>query len=225
MIRALIFDFDGLIMDSESSCYSSWQQIFRRFGHEFPVEYYLASVGSSYETTGLHPFDYLVKVTALALDFDAIEKEQHDLEMAIVNSLPPMPGVVDQLDAGRQLGLKMAVASSSPRWWVAGHLERLGLLGYFDVVRTSEDVERIKPAPDLFLSALDALSLAAHEAVVLEDSPNGIAAARAAGILTVAVPNAITRWADLSQATLRLDSLADVDLKLLLSRLSNGRQG
>jgi beta-phosphoglucomutase-like phosphatase (HAD superfamily) len=114
------------------------------------------------------------------------------------------------------MGLKLAVASSSRRAWVEGHLERLGLLSYFQVIRTKEDVALTKPDPALFLRAAEGLGVPPRETIVLEDSQNGVRAARFAGAFTVAVPNALTRHLDLSQANLLLESLGDLPLWDLL---------
>jgi beta-phosphoglucomutase-like phosphatase (HAD superfamily) len=99
-------------------------------------------------------------------------------------------------------------------------LERLRLDADWDAVRTRDDVVRTKPAPDLYLSAVAALGVAPREAVAFEDSANGIAAAKDAGLLCVAVPNALTAGMDLSRADVRLGSLADTPLEELLARLA-----
>ena len=131
---------------------------------------------------------------------------------------PPLPGVTDLIQSARRQGLKLAVASSSERAWVFGHLERLGLLGLFDCLRVREDVRRTKPDPELFLSAAACLGVKPEQALVFEDSAHGITAARAAGMHCVAVPTLLTRGLDLSQADLRLDSLEQVSLAELLAR-------
>ena len=116
--------------------------------------------------------------------------------------------------------MKLGMASSSRRKWVNGHLTRLGLIQHFDSIKCADDVQRTKPDPDLYLAALGALGLQGHEAVALEDSPNGIAAAKAAGLFCVAVPNTLTRQLPLDGVDLVLDSLADLPMKDLLERLN-----
>ena len=96
------------------------------------------------------------------------------------------------------------------------HLSRLDLVRYFDFILTSEDVEKVKPQPDLFLLALSKLKISPGEAVVFEDSPNGITAARTAGIYVIAVPNDITRWMDTSHANLEVPSFTEIDLEHLI---------
>jgi len=131
-----------------------------------------------------------------------------------------MVGVREYVADAKRLGLRLAVASSSSRAWVLGHLERLHLNADWDAVRTRDDVARTKPAPDLYLSAVAALGVAPKEAVAFEDSANGIAAAKDAGLLCVAVPNALTAGMDLSRADLRLASLAETPLESVLALLA-----
>jgi HAD superfamily hydrolase (TIGR01509 family) len=134
-----------------------------------------------------------------------------------------LPGVVEYLREARGLGLKIGLASSSDRAWVHGHLGRLGLLHHFDTTTCVEDTGAHKPDPSPYLAVLETLSVAPSEAVAFEDSPHGIAAAKAAGMLCVAVPNSITRQLRLEQADYRLDSLALLPLSQLLSRLDGRR--
>jgi HAD superfamily hydrolase (TIGR01509 family) len=141
---------------------------------------------------------------------------------ALILQQPIMPGVVDYLNEARRLGLRLAVASSSPHNWVDTHLARLGLADRFDFTICGDDVPpgRTKPHPDLFLKALDALNIKAGEAIVFEDSPNGVTAARAAGIFVVRVPNPITLLLKTDGANLTLDSLSQIPLPKLLNDLA-----
>lgn len=134
---------------------------------------------------------------------------------------PVMPGVLDYLHEAKRLGLKMAIASSSSHSWVDTHAKRLGIFDYFDNVITSDEVgiNRTKPHPDLFLLALDRFKVRANEAIVFEDSPNGVRAAQAAGIFVVAVPNSVTSLLTIENANLTLNSLADLSLVALLNQV------
>ena len=133
---------------------------------------------------------------------------------------PMLPGIVENVDAAKSLGLLLGVASSSTRDWVSGHLERLGILDRFDCMRCRDDVANAKPAPDLYVAVLECLGVAAVEAFAIEDSPNGVLAAKRAGLRCVAIPNPITARLDLSQADIVLDSLAEVTLPDLLARMA-----
>lgn len=133
--------------------------------------------------------------------------------------LDVMAGIRDYLVEGRRLGLRLAIASSSPRDYVEAHLGRIGLDAGWDVVVCREDAPRAKPAPDLYLRAVELLGVAPYEAVALEDSPNGIAAAKDAGLWVVAVPNALTAAGDLTRADCRVSTCAELPLPTLLERL------
>lgn len=133
--------------------------------------------------------------------------------------LDVMAGIRDYLVEGRRLGLRLGIASSSPRDYVEAHLGRIGLDEGWDVVVCREDAPRAKPAPDLYLRAVELLGVAPYEAVALEDSPNGIAAAKDAGLWVVAVPNALTAAGDLTRADCRVSTCAELPLPTLLERL------
>jgi len=132
-----------------------------------------------------------------------------------------LPGILQHVDAAKSLGLKLGVASSSTRDWVRGHLDRLGILGRFDCVRCRDDVASAKPAPDLYIAVLDCLGVSPAEALALEDSPNGVIAAKRTGMRCVAIPNSITAQLDLSAADIVLPSLSEVTLPELLQRLDS----
>jgi beta-phosphoglucomutase-like phosphatase (HAD superfamily) len=118
------------------------------------------------------------------------------------------------------MGLKVGVASSSTRDWVRGHLARLGILESFDCLRCRDDVASAKPEPDLYISVLECLGVLASEAIAVEDSPNGVMAAKRAGLRCVAIPNSITARLDLGQADMVLGSLADLTLAELLRKIA-----
>jgi beta-phosphoglucomutase-like phosphatase (HAD superfamily) len=127
--------------------------------------------------------------------------------------------VTDYLEDAKREGLLLGVASSSTCNWVTGHLSRLGLYDYFDYIRAKDDVRVTKPDPELYLAVLEAMNIQADQAVVFEDSPNGIRAAKQAGIFCVAVPNGLTRQLSLAEADLCLPSLADLSLEELLPKV------
>lgn len=216
MIKALIFDFDGLILETETPDYMAWRKIYGEHGHDLPLSTWLKVVGSAFSPHTFDPYLDLENKMGHPIDRRQLAALHNTYETQIITSLPIMPGVEQIIADARQLGLKLAIASSSDRAWVEGHLRRLGLLYHFDAILAAEDVAHVKPAPDLFLAALDALDVAPDEAIILEDSANGVAAARAAGIFCVVVPNDLTRHLDLSQADIRLNSLTDRPLQELL---------
>src|SRR5712692_8330621 len=220
MIRAIVFDFDGLILDTEEPVYRSWLEVYEAHGEELPFERWVQIVGST--TVGFHPQHHLEEQLGRPLPKEVLDRRM-DRRTEMILAQRVLPGVVQHLDEARELCLKVGVASSSTREWVRGHLARLGILARFDCLRCRDDVTNAKPQPDLYLAVLDCLGVTAAEAVAIEDSPNGVIAAKRAGLRCVAVPNRITAGLDLSQADLQLTSLADVTLPQLLVKLGQTR--
>lgn len=218
MIKALIFDFDGLILDTETPEYHALNEVYAEFGHKLPVATYGLIVGSQYNHE-YDPVGHLQGLIGKPLDVDIFWKRVTQRRMEMIEQNPILPGVENLIREGKARGLKLAIASSSPHHWVDGHLKRYNLFRYFDVIKCKEDVLNIKPKPDLFLAALGALQVRADEAVIFEDSLNGIIAARQAGIRVVVVPNPVTEHLKLEGETLRLRSLTDVSLDELIRKL------
>lgn len=209
-LGALIFDFDGLIIDTESPEFETWQEIFREYGAELKFEEWVTCLGTS--AAAFDAAEILYQRTGIRFDNETLWEEQKKRSILKANQQQPLPGVLDLIQSACNAAIPLAVASSSPRGWVCGHLERLGLLHYFKFVVTREDVSMVKPAPDLYLKALQLLGVEANRAIAFEDSPNGILAARQAGLFVVAVPNPISKRLDLSAANLILNSLAEIKL-------------
>jgi len=224
-LKALIFDFDGLIADTEMSVYLSWQELYRAHGHELPLAEWLRCIGSDYGPDTFDPFKALEGFTGGSIDWDVVNAERRAREDALNASLTPLPGVEALIAEAQAAGLKLAVGSSSPHSWVDMHLQHLGLWDYFDAVVCRDDVAQVKPAPDLFLTAAAKLGVPPREAVVLEDSPHGLAAAHTAGMFCVAVPNTLTRHLDTSEADLHVESMAGLTLASLQAAFAaNGQE-
>ena len=217
MIRALVFDFDGLILETETPAHQSWAEMYREHGQELPMDLWHGYIGSD---RGFDPAGHLAALVGEGFDRETTQARRDARKTELIAALDTMAGVREYVADAKRLGLLLAVASSSSRAWVLGHLERLGLRSEWDAVYTRDDVARTKPAPDLYLVAVKALGVAPQETVAFEDSLNGIAAAKDAGLLCVAVPNALTAGMDLSRADLRLGSLAEKPLERLLAVLS-----
>jgi HAD superfamily hydrolase (TIGR01509 family) len=224
MIELLIFDFDGLILETEQPVFESWQELYTRYNCKLDLEMWGSIIGTAEGT--FDPFAELESQAGRRLDRERLMAARRQRELDLVHAQEVLPGVREIIAEAQALDLKLAVASSSPQSWVEGHLKRLGLWENFDCIRTSSHVPRTKPAPDLFLAVLEALEIPASRAVVFEDSPNGILAAKRAGIFCVTVPNHLTRQLDVSLADLRLESLADIRLPELFEQIAqNGRKG
>jgi len=213
----LIFDFDGLIVDTETPDLESWQEIFAEFRCELPLDVWAHCIGAAPDV--FDPCDHLEKLLGRAVERAVVRERRRKRFYELVERQPVLPGVEEYLESAPGLGIGCTVASSAPRAWVAGHLERLNLLDKFSCIKCSDEIPRAKPEPDLFLAVLEATGVAADRAVVLEDSPNGIAAAAAAGIYCVAVPNPVTASLGLDGADLLVRSLAEMPLAELAARV------
>ncbi|QKV78618.1 HAD family hydrolase [Amycolatopsis sp. Hca4] len=212
--RALVFDFDGTLADTESAVLQSWQAVFREYGAELPLDAWYAVIGTQHTTPAMFA---LLAEHAPGIDPEALRPKTRAHVLRLLEDLGPREGVRDYLDTAKNLGIRLAVASSSSGAWVNPHLERLGLDHYFDAVLTG-DLHKAKPDPDLYLAALAELGAAAPDAIAFEDTPHGVTAAKAAGLTCVAVPNAITRNLDFGQADVVLPSFTAKPLEALLSR-------
>ncbi|MEL7207796.1 MAG: HAD family hydrolase, partial [Actinomycetota bacterium] len=219
---AVVFDFDGLILDTETPQFLTVSAAFSQHGVELALDDWRAIVG-----TADHPHwsEWLADELGERgrdLDLAAVREDRLVEYHARLADLDPLPGVPELLDDLGRADVALAVASSSPLDWVEGHLERLDLLERFASLHTREHVERTKPAPDLFRRALEHLDAAPARSVALEDSPHGVTAAKAAGMAVVACPNDITRGGDFGAADLVVDSLAAVSPDDLAALLPSG---
>lgn len=222
-IRALVFDFDGLMVDTETAAYESWIQIFREHGQEFPLSLWSAVLGGSGEE--FDPCAYLAARVTQPFDSDALRARRWQRKLELVADQPLLPGVADYIAAAKRLGLKLGVASSSSRRWVVGHLDRLGVTSLLDAIATADDVTHVKPDPEIYRIAVAALGVRPDQAIALEDAPNGLRAAKRAGLFAVAVPNPLTGQLPLNHADLRLTSLADMPLETLLATIEDRVSG
>lgn len=213
---AVIFDFDGLIIDSETPIFEIWAGIFRDHGGSLEMADWRHALGTH---NGFDPYAELARQTGVALLREQWAPRIRDEHWRRCEAEPLRPGVADRLAEARALGLATAVATSSGRDWVGPWLDRHALSALIDAVCTRDDVTRVKPAPDLFLLAAGRLGVEPARSVVFEDTPNGIAAARAAGMRAVAVPGPLTRALVFPPADLTLESLAECTLRELGVRL------
>lgn len=219
-VKALIFDFDGLILDTETPDVHAWQNIYAEHGVQFPIDSWGQIIGG----TGASQFDaaiHLQNLLGRPLDLEALQTQQNHISHSLVAQQTVLAGVLDYLRDAKLYGLRLAIASSSPHSWVDSHAKRLGIFDYFDKIICAEDVEagRTKPNPDLFLLALRQLQIRKDEAIVFEDSPNGVRAAKSAGIFVVAVPNPVTSLLSIENADLIVASLTDLSLHELLNKV------
>lgn len=218
MIKAIVFDFDGLIYDTETHEYRVLQEIYGSYGAELPLEVWGKCIGTHANFFDAHA--YLEESIGQKLDRAVIKQQRIDKFNLRIEHEGARPGVEDYLRAAKELGLKIGLASSSSREWVTRWLGKLGLLDYFECIRTSDDVEQVKPDPALYLRTVESLGVEPHEAIAFEDSPNGALAAKRAGMKVVIVPNFVTETLEFGEHDLRLQSMAEIELEALITQLA-----
>lgn len=202
---AVLFDFDGILVDTEWAIYEAWHRTFRAHGHDLPLDIYTRCVGSDFDTWS--PKSHLEELTGRSFDWHQLDADRQIEIRADLEKSGPMPGVVPLLEKLRSQGVAIAAVSSSNHAWVDGWLEKLRLSSYFDTTVCRGDAPRIKPAPDLWLEALRRLDQPAHRCLAIEDSLNGVKSAKQAGLTVWAVPNRTTAGIDFSLADRVLPTL------------------
>lgn len=219
MIRAIVFDFDGLIIDTETLWYTTLTDLFAEHDCTIPLHLYGQIIGTSNEVFDV--FRYLEEQKGAKLDRAALKQDHERRFRREVGQLRIREGVASYISEARALGLRIGLASSSPYAWIEEHLPQTGLsLDVFEAISTGDLVERVKPDPALYNRTLNLLGVAAHEAVAFEDSPNGAKAAKAAGMYCVAVPNEVTRELEFGHVDLRIHSMAELSLQEVIKRIS-----
>jgi len=206
--KAVLFDFDGVLVDTEWAIYDAWHRTFLENGHPLSLEVYNQCIGSDFNTWS--PKTHLEELTSAAFDWHDLDSKRQQEIVSNLAGEGPMPGAVELLEALTSLGIPRAVVSSSSPHWVDGWLQRLDLRKHFDQVVRRGDAPRIKPAPDLYLEAAKRFGLDPAECLVIEDSLNGVKAAIAAGMPVWAVPNRVTACLDFSLADAVLGDLSGV---------------
>ncbi|XID92315.1 HAD family hydrolase [Paenibacillaceae bacterium WGS1546] len=216
-IKAIVFDFDGTLMDTETCAYETYCGIYAEYGQELALEAWAVCIGT---VGAFDPHADLEAKTGRAIDRQELFsrfRARHDENAKAVEL---RPGVLERLDEARRLGLKIGLASSSDREWIETHLRLKGIRDYFEVVRTSDDVKRVKPDPELYKLAVEGLGVNANEAFAVEDSMHGLHAAKAAGLYGLVVPNPVTKQMDFSKADLIVDSLASRTFADIMAELA-----
>lgn len=214
-IAAVIFDFDGLVLDTETPEFESWCQIFTDNGVELELDAWTGSIASD----GFDPYAHLESLCGDSVDRPSIREARRGYFEEMMATQQLLPGVESYISSARELNLKIAVASNSTRTWLDDFFGRYGLEDRFDFVSCRDIVETGKPHPAIYLEALNGLEVPADQAIALEDSPNGILSAKRAGIFCVAVPGNMTKSLSFDHADLKLSSLGEISLEELIAQV------
>ncbi|MCM3163256.1 HAD family phosphatase [Metabacillus litoralis] len=217
MYKAVVFDFDGLIFDTESVHTTIYKEMFELHNVEFPFQSWIQHIGTK---SNVSIYDLLEKEIE-QIDREQLKKMNKEKLETRLNSLEVRPGVEDFLKEAQAMNLKIGLASSSDYKWVSSHLDRLGLLHYFECIMTSDDVAEVKPHPELYLLAAKKLGVEPEFCIAFEDSANGSLAAKRAGLTCVIVPNDTTKHLTFPEVDYRLSSMADCGLVELVGKLSD----
>lgn len=215
-VEALIFDFDGTLVDTEVPDWETWCAVYREHGVELDLARWQIGIGTH---GGFDPCAHLEELLGAAINRQAIEERRWVSHVALCEQQPIQPGALQLLDAADAAGLRIGLASSSSWRWVGRWFHHYDLAHRFACIRTCDGDLRPKPAPDLYLSAAAGLGVAPERCLAFEDSPNGMRAALAAGMRCVVVPTPVTAALDFTGAALRLASLAEVSLPELLDQI------
>ncbi len=214
MLQAVVFDFDGVILDTEMPLFTSWSKTFERFGvPPVGLDEWTASLGLHDDDPAmLRPLERLGALLASDVDLDEVQRVRRELRDGLLEGAPVLPGVTELLDQADALGIPVGIASSSPPEWIEQHLARRDLLDRFACISCAGGGVPGKPHPEVYRRACAALGAEPAAALALEDSPNGTTAAKAAGMRCVAVPTAISRDLDLSHADVIVGTLLELSL-------------
>lgn len=219
MIQAVVFDFDGLIIDTETGRFDAFRETFRDFGVDLPFDLYVKCVGGTYDI--FNPYSYLE--SRLNKSINRLEVEQLVMKKFryIMSQKHLRPGVESYLISAKRMGLKIGMATSSSRSWVEEILNNYSILDYFDSIQTADHVRKKKPDPELYLKVLDSMGVSGTETIAFEDSVYGLMAAKSAGLYCVIVPNSMTKDLCFEHYDLRLSSMEEIKLEQLIEVLKN----
>jgi putative hydrolase of the HAD superfamily len=215
-VTAVVFDFDGLLMDTESVMLASWQHEWRQHGLKLDLSTFWVNHGGDVTEDR-----YLQLASAVGPSYDRAASHARRIAYrdGLNRRLGLRPGIDAWLREALSAGLRLAVASSSPGRWVRTLLAGIGREDDFGVFACGDEVARPKPSPEVYRLALDRLGVAAGQAVAVEDSPHGAVAAKAAGLRCIAIPNPHAAPESFEAADLVLGSAADLSLARALAKL------
>jgi putative hydrolase of the HAD superfamily len=217
MIRAVIFDFDGLIIDTESPWYEAYRTVYLKYDVELPLEVWAQCIGTSFDV--FDPIQYLRERSKQTIERGEILQQTRQLYHSLMKETTIRPGVRQYLSDASEMGLHIGLASSSRREWIESYLGKHDLRDYFEAISTSDDVTKVKPDPELYLRTMHSLQVSGEETIAFEDSLNGLRAAKGAGAFCVVVPNQVTSFMNFATHDLRLVSMEEMSIHRVIESL------
>jgi HAD superfamily hydrolase (TIGR01509 family) len=217
ILEALVFDFDGLIVDTENPGFISWEEVYQEFGTTLGIDDWRHATGY---VGGFDPAIHLEQILGRRLDWSQLMPKREARNWELTLQAKVLPGIERLLLSARERRLRVGVASNSENGWVEGGLRRLGLRDYVDTVVSRDMVMNPKPAPDIYLKTVQTLQVEPSHAVALEDSEPGCRAAKRAGLKAVAIPNRFSERQDLTIADLIVRSATELSVDRLATLVS-----
>jgi putative hydrolase of the HAD superfamily len=214
MMKALIFDFDGLILDTETTEYRSFQQLAEPYGLELSIEMWHQWVGTLNGRS--HAMSYVyeqIQQSHGVIEMKSLESTFFEIFETLIAKQEILPGVHEMIQQAKKHQLLLAIASSSQYDWVSHFLKKHHLIEYFDHIQTRDNVQHVKPHPEIYLTALQHLKIHASDAIAFEDSSVGSRAAKAAGLYCIVVPNIITAQQNFDHVDLVVESMAQLTIQ------------
>ncbi|MCS0672787.1 HAD family phosphatase [Cytobacillus firmus] len=219
MIKAVIFDFDGTIVDTESLWYEVFKQILSEdYGFELGLEDFAKGIG----TTDDILFNYIDSKLGIQINRESVQEKTEKAFQSQRDILILREGIQDLIEKCIEKGLKLGVASSSGRDWVKHYLAQFGIEGHFQTIKTKEDVEKVKPDPALYIKALEEMGVEPEESLAIEDSVNGSIAAVQAGMHCAAVPNDVTHFLSFHEKVMRYKAFSEISIDELITGQGKG---
>ncbi|MDF2039062.1 HAD family hydrolase [Cytobacillus oceanisediminis] len=219
MIKAVIFDFDGTIVDTESLWYEVFKQTLSEdYGFELGLEDFAKGIGTTDEIL----FNYIDSKLGIKINRESVQEKTEKAFQSQRDILILREGIQDLIEKCIEKGLKLGVASSSGRDWVKHYLNHFGIEGHFQTIKTKEDVEKVKPDPALYIKALEEMGVEPEESLAIEDSVNGSIAAVQAGMHCAAVPNDVTHFLSFHEKVMRYKAFSEIPIDELITEKGKG---
>ncbi len=215
MIKAVVFDFDGVLVDSMQLNFEGKRRLFLPFGVELSMQEFI-DIWVSPAGEGKEGMPYFIKLKGINADAQKLREAQKPIYRFLFREKAKlMPGVLCFIHALKAKGVMLAIVSSNWGYLIQIVLKKFGLQKEFGAIISTEDCSKPKPHPEPYLKAIEKLGVKAENVLALEDSSRGVESAKKAGCKCIALPNCFTEHEDFSKADLVVKSVAEIDISIL----------